>query len=284
MLMLNQEILFIRVNKYEYLLKKGTISNYSFNIIDEEKLGFLTLVFEDIVYPIKEQDIETKLINELNICEEKVSDILKKLKDVEILIDKAKEDRVSICILAPNEIKDQISKRTKEILLNEVRIVDINEVDYKNIVEEIVFLAIPYYSPTILHDVDEFCVKNNKKLFVTYCDGDEGVIVPLMANDGLCYNDYEILRESSLYNLVDYKVMKEHLIVKKTNMKIQPFKWEYVLMSSLLIFKQHLENVSINSFAYSIDIERFIFTKSKLFRFPKNSLSQSDVNIKHPFI
>ncbi|EUJ21534.1 hypothetical protein [Listeria aquatica] len=180
--------------------------------------------------------------------------------------------------------ENKLQKKLKEAVDNEIRVVDLETVDYFKINEDILALFMPYYSPVVLHEIDEFCVRNNKKLFVTYVDGDEGIILPLMANDGLCYNDYEIMRESSLHNLLDYQVMKEHLISKKVDMKIHAFKWEYVLISSLLILKRHLEKTLINSFAYSIDIERFIITKTKLFRFPKNSLSQSDINIKHPFI
>ncbi|EUJ21535.1 hypothetical protein MAQA_02352 [Listeria aquatica FSL S10-1188] len=96
--MLNEEILFIRVNKYEYLLKKGTISNYSFNIIDEDRLGFLTLLFEELDYPMEEQDIQSVLQQELTISEEQISDILTQLRDSDILVAKSnKKKRNNLC-------------------------------------------------------------------------------------------------------------------------------------------------------------------------------------------
>jgi len=284
MLTLNKELLFIRVNRYEYLLKKGTISNYSFTILDEEELGFLTILFEKLTYPMAEDKIVKELKQTLGMTTEKIKDILSELKESDILIKNTKSDIPSICVLAPNEIKEQIKQRLAEVIKSDIKVKDLQQVNYSDITEELIVLFLPYYSPTILHEVDEYCTQAGKKLFITYIDGDEGIVLPLVSNDGLSYNDYEIMRESALYNLLDYQVMKEHLIAKKAEMKIQDFKWEYILMSSLLIFKQHLEETMINSFVYSIDTERFIFTKSKLFRFPKNSLSQSDVNIKHPFI
>jgi len=284
MLRLNKELLFVRVNRYEYLLKKGTLSNYSFTILDEDELGFLSILFEDLIYPLAEEGIVKRLEQELKMTKEKIKEILLQLKEAEVLIEHTEAKKLSICALAPSEIKDQVHARLAEVIESNIKTLDLKDVDYTKITEEIVALFLPYYSPTILHEIDEFCVKNGKQLFITYIDGDEGIVVPLMAKNGLSYNDYEIMRESTLYNLLDYQVMKEHLIVKESEMRIQQFKWEYILLSSLLIFKQHLEKPLINSFAYSIDTERFILTKSKLFRFPKNALSQSDANIKHPFI
>lgn len=284
MLTLNKEILFIRVNRFEYLLKKGTISNYSFTVIDEEKLGVLTILFEEISYPKTQEEIIKSVNYKGNFSTSKLVEIISQLIDAEILLLEEKTIETPLCIITPEKNKLQVEERFREIISNNFKIIELERIEYSEILEEVIVLFIPYYSPSVLHEIAEFGVKKSKKLFITYVDGDEGIIIPLMDLEGPCFNDYEIMRESSLYNLLDYKVMKEHLIYKESGVRIEMFKWEYILMTGLLILKQHLETSNINTFSYSVDTERFIITKSKLFRFPKNSLSQSDVNIKHPFI
>lgn len=285
MISINKDLLFIRVNKYEYLIKKGTISNYSFNVVDEERIGFLPFIFEEINYPIEKKELLNQIKLNYVLNEEDLSKYIDDFLDTGILIIHQEKINGEILIVAPEMYIDSVSSKFSELSNKEVRQQTVENLNFENINEEFIYTFLPYYSPSLLHEINRYCVENEKKLFITYIDGAEGIIIPLLnIGEGSCFNDYEIMRESSLYNLLDYQIMKEHLIVKKDSPRIESIKVDYILLSSLLIMNQYLESTTINDFAYSIDVERFIITKTKLFRFPKNPVNQSDRNIKHPFI
>lgn len=89
MININKELYTIRCNKYQYLIKKGSMSNYSFNILDEDKTGILDLLFEKISYPIQYNMLKEIIMDKCkNITEEKVDEFINNLKDIELLIDK----------------------------------------------------------------------------------------------------------------------------------------------------------------------------------------------------
>jgi hypothetical protein len=131
MLRLNKELLFVRVNRYEYLLKKGTLSNYSFTILDEDELGFLSILFEDLIYPLAEEGIVKRLEQELKMTKEKIKEILLQLKEAEVLIEHTEAKKLSICALAPSEIKDQVHARLAEVIESNIKTLDLKDVNYR---------------------------------------------------------------------------------------------------------------------------------------------------------
>ncbi|ADH60237.1 hypothetical protein Tmath_0473 [Thermoanaerobacter mathranii subsp. mathranii str. A3] len=143
-----------------------------------------------------------------------------------------------------------------------------------------------YFNPNLFYKINRLCVDLEKKFVISYLDGDEGLIIPIMdINRAGCYNDFELLRESSFYNLLDYQIMKESYI-KENNVLIASdnLYFNTLLNLTMLILDKYLKCTYINNYAYSVDFERMVITKIRLFRFPKCPSCQGDKNLTHPFI
>lgn len=140
------------------------------------------------------------------------------------------------------------------------------------------------FRPDVFYAVNPYIVANETKTVIAYMDGDEGIIVPLVNPKKLgCYNDYELLREASFHNLLEYQVMKEEIMKMKPSGKMT---FQHLMLADwvIIIMNSICHETHINHFAYSLDFERMHFAKTKLFRFPKCPSCQGDTNLTHPFI
>ncbi|MGL5972840.1 MAG: hypothetical protein ACRCZK_03920 [Oscillospiraceae bacterium] len=151
---------------------------------------------------------------------------------------------------------------------------------------EFVIVLTSYFSPALFYQLNAKCVEFNKMFFISYLDGNEGIIIPLRAPAKLsCYNDFELLRESSFYNLLDYQMMKEELNGENLDIpQYEQLHLEALLLNTTLLLQNFLKNTNINQYAYSYDFERMVNCKTKLMRFPNCPSCQGDTNISHPFI
>ncbi|PMC35470.1 hypothetical protein CJ195_18860 [Bacillus sp. UMB0899] len=303
MLNLNEGMQFIRCSRNEYLVKKGSISNYSFHIKDEEKLGILETLFERISFPIPQEQLAGELINNIGQTnEEYVLDLLEQLLEIDVLIESTAvtQTEKSICVLTDwehvSEVKDTFEKDHYSVhilVLDEsnhdeqfIHIHDDKAASEKLRSYEYVILFKNHFSPGTFYQVNKLCLEQNKKLIISYLDGNEGIIIPLLNFDQVgCYNDFEILRESSFYNLLDYQVMKERLLQQdKIQHSSRPLHFHMLVNQTILLLNHYTRFSSMNYFAYSLDFERMVNTKTRLLKFPKCPSCQSDKNLVHAFI
>lgn len=295
----NEGLLFIRCTKHQYLIKKGSMSNYSFSVQDEDKNGLLDVLFEKTEYPIQKKELICYLSNELSITEENAREYIDRFLNLEILLD---EDRSfgnkEILLIHNSALSSEIEKtfgvsndnlKYKRIILDNPDFsseVTDQTIEDSISASDIFVIVCSYFSPDLFYKWNQKCIELNKALVISYLDGNEGIVVPLMspATSG-CYNDFEILRESSFHNLLDYQLMKEKLIKErdpKTN--YNELYAKALLINTMLIIRGCLANSKINQYAYSFDYERMVTTKTRLIRFPNCPSCQGDANISHPFI
>ncbi|PFR25757.1 hypothetical protein COK19_14375 [Bacillus cereus] len=306
MLKISQTMQFIRCSRYEYLVKKGSISNYSFNLKDEEQSGILEIIFEEITFPISRDDLEAQLLMRIeDIDSNHITSLLDQLLEVEILyeVSTVAKKNIKICVIADNERIDMIMKAFEEQSYemqpfviknppsesNNIKYINLqNENDAFEQLEEFEYVLVfkEHFSPSTFYQVNKLCLELNKKLIISYLDGNEGVIIPLVNFSQIgCYNDFEILRESSFYNLLDYQIMKEQLLQQDYPHKSSNNLHFNILVNQTVLLLNHYSSyTNINYYAYSLDFERMINTKSRLLKFPKCPSCQSDKNLVHAFI
>ncbi|WP_100332613.1 hypothetical protein [Bacillus xiapuensis] len=303
MLTLNKGMLFIRCSRYEYLVKKGSMSNYSFHLKDEDKTGILEALFEKTDFPVPQERLAEELSNKISEPNEKyVSDLLEQLLEIEVMLEcpNAQQIEKPVCIMTDLEqvsvIQDIFEKGgySAQLLVlddanhNEQFIsLNHNEAASEKLEPfEYVILFKNHFSPGTFYQANKLCLEQNKKLIIAYLDGSEGIIIPLLnfAQVG-CYNDFEILRESSFYNLLDYQVMKERLLQQdKVQPTSHPLHFHMLVNQTALLLNQYMQFSSLNYYAYSMDFERMVNTKTRLLKFPKCPSCQSDKNLVHAFI
>lgn len=141
------------------------------------------------------------------------------------------------------------------------------------------------FQPNLFYKVNYISVNLNKKIIISYLDGDEGIIVPIInpSKTG-CYNDFEMLRESSFHNLLDYQIMKEYKINNGNNGHFNEFYYGMLIDYTIILLNNYSKYSYINSYAYSLDFERLVTSKVRLLKFPKCPSCQGDSNLTHPFI
>ncbi|MFA9555705.1 hypothetical protein ACERII_00145 [Evansella sp. AB-rgal1] len=305
MLALNEGMHYIRCSRYEYLVKRGSISNYSFSIKDEEKTGILDAMFEIINYPIELKDLEEQLAS-LSVApnSDQMKSLIHQLLEIEVLYEiskKTKQD-TSLCVIVDDHDQSQIVTST---LKNEqyyvtyysidnkssssLPYIDLeNEKDTKEVLKNFDYILLfkRNFSPNTFHKFNKLCLDLNSKLIISYLDGNEGIIIPLVNCDQVgCYNDFEIMRESSFYNLLDYQVMKEQLLLDENGeIYVNPIHFTILVNQTCLLLEQFISYTNMNYFAYSFDFERMVNTKSRLLKFPKCPSCQGDKNLVHAFI
>lgn len=295
----NQGFLFIRCCKYQYLIKKGSMSEYSFSVSDNEKSGFLDYILERASFPIEREDLINELCNKLDLSQEKSDEYLQQLMNLNIIVDLSLSTVVhKACLFFNEEIQKTIEKSFiglckgydfNEFSLNSQDIISqYNPEEIENTISASGFVVVvhSYFSPILFYRLNKICIEHSKPLFIAYLDGNEGIVVPLISPAKLgCYNDFELLRESSFYNLLDYQIMKEKIINEKNGFtKYNDLYLNALILNTLLIIKGCLVMSQINQYGYSFDFERMVNTKTKLIRFPNCPSCQGDMNISHPFI
>jgi len=299
MLRKNKGFMFIRCNQYQYLVKKGSMSNHSYNILDENKIGILSYLFEVTEFPLKKTDLLANIQTKLLLPYEEASEYIENLINHEILLDEDVSVGVKkACLFTNGEISGNIDDFicTKNLGLDIEKFVlthqdiyseyDADTIETALSNADVVIAMYSHFAPALFYELNSKCVELNKMLVIAYLDGNEGVIIPLSSpTKSGCYNDFEILRESSFHNLIDYQVMKESLINEDVpSPDYDSLYLELLLLNSALIIRSSLISTYINQFAYSYDFERMINAKTKLMRFPNCPSCQGDSNISHPFI
>ena len=289
MIKLFKDLQFFRCTKSKYLVKKGSMSNYSFDIIDEKGTGVVEYIFEKEKYPVDEENFNSTVRKYLG---DESNDFIEKLIELEVLkrVEK-KVDKRTVFVITGNENKELLIGKLEEMNFESIGSYDIEKLSESNQELEnginkcdIVLVLSNTFRPDVFYALNSYIVANDKKTVIAYMDGDEGVILPLVSPKKFgCYNDFELLREATFHNLLEYQVMKEEIVKNKVSREATIYSkmlmdWAIVIMNS--ICKETL----INHFAYSLDFERMHFSKIKLFRFPKCPSCQGDVNLTHPFI
>lgn len=303
MLAINTGLQFIRCSKYEYLIKKGSISNYSFNVRDEEKSGLLDLLFNQITYPAEEEVIYQQVEERLgDLDHDYIKSILDQLLDTEIMyeVGSLPQEQLRMSVITGIDHISMVEEKFAETNFHIATYVinpSTDEADVALDMEDEQMLAQTFqdtdyillfqdhFSPQLFHKMNAFCLNHNKKLMISYLDGNEGIIIPLVNfNQVGCYNDFEIMRESSFYNLLDYQVMKERAIEEDPISQTNKLHLDFLLNHTILLLNQITTVTSINYYAYSLDFERLVNTKTRLLKFPKCPSCQGDKNLVHPFI
>lgn len=295
MLILNGSMQFIRCSRYEYLIKKGSISNYSFNIKDEEKTGILEVLFEKTSFPITKENLFLHLKGKKEESDSEIKNIVNKLVEIEVLLayNEEKYQKQPICIITEDGqlVKDVFLREKFQISIisdTELKMMENDEKKANSFLQDFEYLVLfkNHFSPSTFYMVNKLCLNYNKKLIISYLDGQEGIIIPLLnvAQVG-CYNDFEILRESSFYNLLDYQVMKERLLKQENNqLTSNPLHFNMLVHQTVLLLNHFTRYSYMNYYAYSLDFERMVNTKTRLLKFPKCPTCQSDKNLVHAFI
>ena len=298
MLRKNSKFVFVRCTQYQYLIKEGSMSNCSYDVIDEEKSGILDYLFEKRIYPVEKEDLVKDIVSELKLEEEKIISLLDELVKLSALEEiNATDNTKKVCIIGTKIINKEMSELLEDenvVIENciEVRMQDlVGEVGEKVLdevlesVDEVIVVS-ENFAPRLFYQINAKCIEHKKALIIGYLDGKEGLLIPLvMPEKSGCYNDFEILREASFHNLIDYQMMKETLI-ESDNVKIEyDRKYMQFLMINIVMFLRiYSQKKNINSFAYSFDFERMVNSKIKLMKFPNCPSCQGDLNITHPFI
>lgn len=289
MIQLCKDLQYFRCTNQKYLVKKGSMSNYSFDIIDEKSTGILSVIFEQTEYPVDERVFREMAEEYLG---DEADEFLQKLLELEVL--QQTDDGVgkrSLFIITNKQNRELLSAKLTDMDYDIIGFYDLEKLfssdaeledQIKNC--DVLLVFSNTFRPDAFYAVNPYIVTNETKTLIAYMDGDEGIIVPLVNPQKFgCYNDYELLREASFHNLLEYQIMKEELMKTKPSGKItfqhsMLADWAIVIMNSICC------ETHINHFAYSLDFERMHFAKSKLFRFPKCPGCQGDTNLTHPFI
>ncbi|MBM0046638.1 hypothetical protein [Anaerococcus sp. mt242] len=265
------------------------MSNYSFNIIDENNTDVLEYIFEIEKYPIDEEKFSNNVKKYIG---DESKEFIQKLLELEV-IRRVNNDSVLNKVMVISTIDD---KKLIETKLNQMDFIMDAFFEIENVSEdnselekyiknsEMILVFSNSFRPDIFYTINSYIVEENKDAIFSYMDGDEGIVLPLLEPKYKgCYNDFELLRESSFHNLLEYQIMKEEIIKKRT-MKKSSFYSAMLLDWSIVIMNFIKKQTQINTFAQSIDFERMHFSKTKLFRFPKCPSCQGDSNLTHPFI
>lgn len=289
MYQLFKDLQFFRCTKQKYLVKKGSMSNYSFDIIDEKGTGILDVLFEKTKYPAEEEVFRKMVAEHLG---DEAEEFIQKLLELEVLKKTdEKSDKYSVFVITGSENRELISKKMADMNFEVYGFYDLEQVSAQdNAFTEgirkcdILLVLSNTFRPDAFYDVNPYIVENEKKTVIAYMDGDEGIILPLVNPKKFgCYNDFELMREASFHNLLEYQVMKEEMIKNKP-VKAASVYSEMLIDWTIVIMNMVCKETQINHFAYSLDFERMHFAKSRLFRFPKCPGCQGDVNLTHPFI
>lgn len=305
MIDLNKGLGRIRCNKYQYLIKKGSMSNYSFDILDENKTGILDLLFEKVSFPIEEMILKDTIMKECtNLTEEDMTKFIENLKEIEVFIEVLdNETKTNITLITDSESIEFIENKlvnfnynikiglkideSKELFLHNGEDVSLEEEQFvenmKN--SEYVLVLSKFFQPDLFYKLNYYSIKFNKKMIISYLDGDEGVIVPIInPNKTGCYNDFEMLREASFHNLLNYQMMKEDKVNSENNKYYNKFYFNMLIDHTIVLINNYNKYSYINNYAYSLDFERMVTSKIRMLKFPKCPSCQGDLNLTHPFI
>lgn len=302
MLRLNRSMRFIRCSRYEYMVKRGTISNYSFNLQDEDRLGTLEYLFERVDYPVARDRLLEILGTAFDATEsDALTSVVDRLAELEILEDVAAGPSGARLLLLVDESASTLARPRFDNAGHDARIVSLDgsasastegsKLDDDSLSEaigerDLTVVLTTSFAPGLFYRLNRLCLARGKALVIAYLDGSEGVIVPLL--DPMkcgCYNDFEILRESSFYNLLDYQMVKERILADSAHAPLpDPLHLSALVDQTLLILRQLLKFTSIDYYAYSLDFERLVNTKTRLMKFPKCPSCQGDRDLVHPFI
>lgn len=305
MIKINKGLYAIRCSRYQYLIKKGSMSNYSFDILDEDKSGILDLIFEKTSYPIDEKELKENIMNYCeNITEDKMNEFINNLREVELLIDIEKhEKKIDVMLIIDSESKKCVEEKLNKFNYNCIATVTMDEInnitldnrkleslddsEFVNLIKmaEYIVVLSKGFQPDLFYKINYHGINLNKKLVISYLDGDEGIIVPIVnASKTGCYNDFEMLRESSFHNLLDYQIMKEDRINNNDYTYFDELYYGMLVDYTILLLNNYSKYSYINSYAYSLDFERMVTSKIRLLKFPKCPSCQGDSNLTHPFI
>ncbi len=284
-----KDLQFFRCTNQKYLVKKGSMSNYSFDIIDEKDTGILNIIFEKTEYPVDENTFR-KIVEEY--LGDEAEEFIQKLYELEVL--KRTDDNASrrlLFIITSDKNRDLLTEKLECMNYEITGFYDLEKLSMPDSVLEenirkcdILLVFSNTFRPDVFYAVNPYIVANKTKTVIAYMDGEEGIILPLVnPQKHGCYNDFELLRESSFHNLLEYQIMKEE-IMKTKPVGITSFQSSMLIDWAMVIMNSICRETYINHFAYSIDFERMHFAKTKLFRFPKCPSCQGDVNMTHPFI
>lgn len=289
MIKLCKDLQYFRCTNQRYLIKKGSMSNYSFDIIDEMGTGILNIIFDQTKYPIDEK-VFCKMVDgylgdeaEKFICELFELGVLQKTDD--------HVDKRSVFVITNAQNRDLLETKLIDMNYDIIDFYDLEKVSAsdttleENILKcEVLLVFSNTFRPDVFYTVNSYIVANGTKTLIAYMDGDEGIILPLVNPQKFgCYNDFELLREGSFHNLLEYQIMKEEIMKTKPVGTIR-FQGSMLADWAIIVMNSIYCEAYINHFAYSLDFERMNFSKSKLFRFPKCPSCQGDVNLTHPFI
>ncbi len=288
----------IKIKDGEYLVKEGTMSNYSFELKDEKNDHLLDTIIEDSgLFPQDESSLVDKLSN-INAVwsKERISETIKKLTDFNFLNYKNADTQKVKVVVITNQIDLAKKKfgKIESVQILEYLDDDASKTEDKAFVEhinanaELILVFSTWYNPTLFYKINQYCIQNQKSLVISYLDGNEGVLVPLInfSQTG-CYNDFELLREASFHNLLDYQVAKEQIIRTDTAPGKKYFDELYedaLLIRTSLLIRKIISDSFINYYAYEFDFERLVDSKIRLIKFPKCPSCQGDKNLTHPFI
>lgn len=289
MFQLSKDLQFIRCTRHKYLVKKGSMSNYSFDIIDEKETGILDVLFEKTRYPIDEESFN-KIVHD-NLGNES-EELVQKLLELGVL--KRTDNEIgkrSLFIITESENYDLLTHKLCNMnyditgFYSLEQVTDSDKTIKKEIQEcEVLLVLSNTFRPDVFYEVNPYIVENETKTIISYMDGDEGIIIPLVNPQKYgCYNDFELMREASFHNLLEYQIMKEE-IIKNKPIRANSFYSEMLVDWTIVVLNSICNESHINHFAYSIDFERMHFAKTRLFRFPKCPSCQGDSNLTHPFI
>lgn len=291
MLELNMKFYKIRCSKYQYMIKKGSMSNYSFDMLDEDKTGILDFIFERANYPIEEESLKGQILeNCVELNKEKVDEYINNLKELEVFEEISTEKhKIKITLITEKKSMDIIEKKLVYFNYSIVNYIDIEEarkdISLCTTNADYIMVFSSTFDPDLFYKINSYVIKYNKKVIISYLDGDEGIIVPIInPNKTGCYNDFEMLRESSFHNLLDYQIMKESTIIGEKNRGYNEFYYEMLINYAVVILNNYCKYSYINCYAYSLDFERMVTSKIRLLKFPKCPSCQGDGSLTHPFI
>ncbi len=116
MLRLNEKLMYIKCSTYEYLVKKGSISNYSYNIIDEKKLGVLETLFHHETYPIHKEQLLNRLGKNMSGDQKnELESIIEEFLELDILVEEKEHLSQKAAILTKSHYTEIVNERFKEM-------------------------------------------------------------------------------------------------------------------------------------------------------------------------
>lgn len=130
MIKLFKDLQFFRCTKSKYLVKKGSMSNYSFDIIDEKGTGVLEYIFEKEKYPVDEENFNSTVRKYLG---DESNDFIEKLIELEVLkrVEK-KVDKRTVFVITGNENKELLIGKLEEMNFESIGSYDIEKLSESN--------------------------------------------------------------------------------------------------------------------------------------------------------